>query len=137
MVLLIQIMTLYPKLFTFNLLDYNISKGIDFVVDINGTPKYIELKGTLNKKINQPFRYIDRFICYDKNLKADDIVYDIEDFDTKLTVNRTDQFASFDDQFKNISYKSYQLIPSSSQIKSVEIIVLKEILTNILHAKTQ
>lgn len=90
MILLIQIMTLYPKLFTFNLLDYNTSKGIDFVVDINGTPKYIELKGTLNKKINHPFRYIDRFICYDTNLKADDIVNDIEDFDTKLTVNRTD-----------------------------------------------
>lgn len=106
-------------------------------MDINGTPKYIELKGTLNKKINHPFRYIDRFICYDKNLKADDIVNDIEDFDAKLTVNRTDQFASFDDQFKNISYKSYQLIPSSSQIKSVEIIALKEILTNILHAKIQ
>ena len=70
MILLTQIMTLYPKLFTFNLLDYNTSKGIDFVVDINGTPKYIELKGTLNKKINHPFRYIDRFVCYDINLKG-------------------------------------------------------------------
>lgn len=137
MILLIQIMTLYPKLFTFNLLDYNTSKGIDFVVDINGTPKYIELKGTLNKKINHPFRYIDRFICYDINLKADDIVNDIEDFDTKLTINRDDKFASFDNQFKNNIYKSYQLIPSSSQIKSMEIIVLKEILINILHAKIQ
>ena len=116
---------------------YNTSKRIDFVVDINGTPKYIELKGTLNKKINHPFRYIDRFICYDINLKADDIVNDIEDFDTKLTINRDDKFASFDNQFKNNIYKSYQLIPSSSQIKSMEIIVLKEILINILHAKIQ
>ena len=31
----------------------------------------------------------------------------------------------------------YQLMPSSSQIKSMEIIVLKEILINILHAKIQ
>ena len=137
MILLTQIMTLYPKLFTFNLLDYNTSKGIDFVVDINGTPKYIELKGTLNKKINHPFRYIDRFVCYDINLKANDIVNDIEDFDTQLIINRNDQFASYDEQFKNTSYKSYQLIPSSSQIKSMEIIVLKEILTDILQAKIQ
>lgn len=137
MILLIQIMTLYPKLFTFNLLDYNTSKGIDFVVDINGTPKYIELKGTLNKKINHPFRYIDRFICYDINLKPDDIVNDIEDFDTILTINKNDHFASYDEQFKNNLYKSYQLIPSSSQIKSMEIIVLKEVLTNILQAKIQ
>lgn len=137
MILLIQIMTLYPKLFTFNLLDYNTSKGIDFVVDINGTPKYIELKGSLNKKINHPFRYIDRFICYDINLKTDDIVNDIEDFDTKLMVNKNDHFASYDEQFKNNLYKSYQLIPSSSQIKSIEIIVLKDILTNILQAKIQ
>ena len=137
MILLTQIMTLYPKLFTFNLLDYNTSKGIDFVVDINGTPKYIELKGTLNKKINHPFRYIDRFVCYDINLKTNDIVNDIEDFDTQLIINRNDQFASYDEQFKNTSYKSYQLIPSSSQIKSMEIIVLKEILTDILQAKIQ
>ena len=52
-------------------------------------------------------------------------------------INRNDQFASYDEQFKNTSYKSYQLIPSSSQIKSMEIIVLKEILTDILQAKIQ
>ena len=59
------------------------------------------------------------------------------DFDTQLIINRNDQFASYDEQFKNTSYKSYQLIPSSSQIKSMEIIVLKEILTDILQAKIQ
>ena len=82
-------------------------------------------------------QYIDRFVCYDINLKANDIVNDIEDFDTQLIINRNDQFASYDEQFKNTSYKSYQLIPSSSQIKSMEIIVLKEILTDILQAKIQ
>lgn len=134
LILLIQLMTLYPKLFSFKLLDYNTNKGIDFVVDVNGTPKYIELKGTLSKKINHPFKYIDRFLCYDIDLKVDDIVSDMEDFETKFTINYNDFFASYDDDFKNLPYKSYQLIPNSSQIKSMEIISLKEILTQILRA---
>ena len=36
MVLLVHIMAKYPSLFTFKLLDYNTTKVIDFVVEVNG-----------------------------------------------------------------------------------------------------
>lgn len=134
MVLLINIMAQYPSLFTFRLLDYNTTKGIDFVVEVNGEAKYIELKGTLGKKMNHPFRCIDKFICYDTELEVDDVVTDIEDFETKLFINKQDSFASYDEQFKNRNYKSYRLRPNSAQIKDMEIICLKEILIDIIGA---
>lgn len=134
MVLLVNIMAQYPSLFTFKLLDYNTTKGIDFVVEVNGEAKYIELKGTLGKKINHPFRCIDKFICYKTELEVDDVVTDIEDFETKLFINRQDTFSSYDEQYKNKVYKSYRLRPNSAQIKDMEIICLKEILTDIIGA---
>ncbi len=134
MVLLINLMAQYPSLFTFKLLDYNTTKGIDFVVEVNGEAKYIELKGTLGKKMNHPFRCIDKFICYDTELAVDDVVTDIEDFTTKVFINKEDKFASYDDQFKNKIYKSYRLRPNSAQIKDMEIICLKEILLELIGA---
>lgn len=135
MVLLINVMAQYPSLFTFKLLDYNTTKGIDFVVEVNGEAKYIELKGTLGKKMNHPFRCIDKFICYQTELEVDDVVTDIEDFETKLFINKQDKFSSYDEQYKNKVYKSYRLRPNSAQIKDMEIICLKEILTDIIGAK--
>lgn len=134
MVLLINIMARYPSLFTFKLMDYNTTKGIDFVVEVNGEAKYIELKGTLGKKINHPFRCIDKFICYDTELQMDDVVTDIEDFETRLFINKQDKFSSYDNSYKNQEYKSYRLRPSSAQIKDMEIICLKDILIEIIGA---
>lgn len=65
LILLTQLITLYPHLFKFKLLDYDTTKGIDFVVDFQASPKYIELKGTMHRFVNHPFRYIYKFICYD------------------------------------------------------------------------
>lgn len=137
MVLLINIMAHYPSLFTFKLLDYNTTKGIDFVVDVNGEARYIELKGTLGKRMNHPFRCIDKFICYETALQEDDPVIDMEDFETKLFINKHDKFASYDDRYRNKQYQSYRLRPSSSQIKDMEIICLKKILTEIIGAKIE
>lgn len=134
MVLLVNIMAYYPSLFTFKLLDYNTTKGIDFVVEVNGEARYIELKGTLGKKINHPFRCIDKFICYDTELKTDDIVTDLEEFETKLEVNKQDVFESYDVEFKDKQYRSYRLRPISARIKDMEVICLKEILSDILGA---
>lgn len=134
MVLLINIMANYPTLFPFKLLDYNTTKGIDFVVEVNGEAKYIELKGTLGKKMNHPFKCIDKFICYETELEMDDVVTDIEDYETKLFINKDDKFASYDEEFRNKQYKSYRLRPSSAQIKDMEIICLKDILCDIIGA---
>jgi hypothetical protein len=127
-------MTIYPKLFNFKILDYDTTKGIDFVVEHQNNPKYIELKGTLNKKVNHPFRYVYKFICYDLNFYENDVVMDLEDFSVALKVNKNDSFQSFDADFKGETYRSYQLIPDSASIQSMEIIRLKTFLIDIIGA---
>ena len=62
-------------------------------------------------------------------------ITDIEEFETKLFINKEDKFASYDEEFKDKTYKSYRLRPNSAKIKDMEIICLKEILESIIGAK--
>jgi len=132
-VVLLTIMEHYPDLFKFSLLDYNTTKGIDFVVDVMGSPKYIELKGTLTKKINHPFRLIYKFICYDLDVAKNEIVEDIEPFKTTLKINKNDNFESNNEEFNLKPYTSFCLQPEgTATIQSMEIINLKTFLVEVL-----
>ncbi|MBQ9814516.1 MAG: ATP-binding protein [Lachnospiraceae bacterium] len=131
--LLVEVIENYPNLFPFQILDYNTTKGIDFVIDHNGSPKYIELKGMLTKKINHPFRYLYKFICYDIDVKKNETVEDLE-FKTTLVVNNNDSFDSPDINYKGKKYTSYVLQPATATIQSMEIIKLKTFLTEVLGA---
>ena len=135
MVLLIRILSLYPELFPFKILDYDTTKGIDFVVEENFNPKYIELKGTLNKKVNHPFKLISKFIAYDINLPNDDVIGDIENNRAQLKIIKNDIFKSPNEKFNNIKYTGYKLEPETASINSIEIINLKSILSEILKAR--
>jgi hypothetical protein len=135
LILLIQLITHYPNLFPFKLLDYNTTKGIDFVVQKSGNPFYIELKGTMQSKVNHSFRHIYKFICYDIDPKDGDILSDIEDLKVGLKINRDDRFQSLDDSFKDRKFTSYQLQPISSVIQGMEVLVLKKVLEEIIQAK--
>lgn len=134
LILLIQVLALYPKLFPFKLIDYNTTKGIDFVVKKSEYPAYIELKGSMQNKINHSFRHIYKFICYDIDLKNEDELTDIEYLKVEMRVNKNDKFESFDDIYKGKKFTSYQLYPVSSVIQSMEVIVLKKILEEVIGA---
>ena len=134
-VVLMTILTRYPDLFKFKLLDYNTTKGIDFVVDHLNCPKYIELKGTLTKKINHPFRLIYKFICYDLDVSKNEIVEDMEPFSTTLKVMKKCKFESGDDNFNGKEFTGYMLEPEgTTTIQSMEIICLKSFLVEVLGA---
>jgi len=136
LVLLVQLITLYPNFLNFNIRDYDTYKGIDFVVEDNyGNPKYIELKGTFYNKINHPFEYTYKFICYELKIKPNEYVYDIEGVKAKLENNSNDKFKSNDDNFNGKIYESFKLNPDSAAYQSMEIIELKSFLTTILDAK--
>ena len=136
-VVLYTLMDQYPDLFKFNFMDYNTTKGIDFVVDENGSPKYIELKGTFTKKINHPYRYIYKFICYDIDVYNNDIVEDMEDIKASLIEQKCDCFESNDEQFNSRKYTSYVLQPSTATIQSMEVICLKSFLQQVIGATIQ
>jgi hypothetical protein len=129
-------MALYPQLFPFKLLDYNTTKGIDFIVEKSANPYYIELKGTMRNKVNHSFRHIYKFICYDIDLRQGDVLSDVEDLKVGLTINKDDHFESLDDTFKGKKFTSYQLHPVSAAIQSMEVIVLKKILQEIIGIDT-
>ncbi len=133
-VVLLTLMEHYPDLFTFKILDYNTTKGIDFVVDYLGTPKYIELKGSLTKKINHPFKLVYKFICYEIDVNKNEIIEDIDTVKATLRVNQSDDFISPNFEFNKIKYTSYVLQPETARAESMEIIQLKTILTEILKA---
>ena len=135
MIVLLSLINRYPDLFMFQLLDYNTNKGIDFVVDYLGTPKYIELKGTLTKKINHPFRYIYKFICYDVDVKNNEIVEDVEEFKTSLRVMRDAKFESNNEEYNNKKYTAIDLMPQGTAIiQNMEVICLKRLLSEVLGA---
>lgn len=137
-VVLMTILNKYPDLFKFRLLDYNTTRGIDFVVDHLNSPKYIELKGTLTKKINHPFKLIYKFICYDLDVLKNEIVEDMEPTSTTLKVMKNCKFESGDDRFDGLEYTGYVLVPEgTTTIQSMEIIRLKTFLEEVLEAKVE
>jgi hypothetical protein len=134
LIVLINVLSQYPDLFSFKLMDYNTTKGIDFVVEKSSSPRYIELKGTFQKKVNHSFRNVFKFICYDIDMDNNETVEDIEPLTAKLRINKNDRFQSMDQNFHDKTYVSYQLIPDSAQIQSMEIIVLKDLLKGVVGA---
>ncbi len=134
MVLLAQLIAHYPSFFDFNFLDYNTSDGIDFVVEHQNAPKYVELKGTMKKYINHPFRHIHKFVCYECGLLANDTASDIEDFVANMKINATDTFSSFDPNFRGKPYKSFNLVPSTAAVTSMEVLELKSLLSSVVGA---
>lgn len=132
LIVLIELLTHYPNLFPFEIRDYNTTKGIDFVVEKSFNPKYIELKGTFQKKVNHSFRNIYKFICYDLDMIHGDTVKDVEDLAVRLEVNANDQFESPNDNFRGKKFTSYQLQPLTSVIQSMEVIVLNKFLSEVI-----
>jgi hypothetical protein len=135
LMLMANLIVHYPALFSFNLLDYNTHEGIDFVVKKGTYPAYIELKGTMRGDVNHSFRNIWKFICYDIDLKDGDYLTDVEDLRVTLKVNKNDKYESTDRRFKGKKFTSYQLMPVSSVIQSMEIIVLRKLLEELMGAR--
>ncbi len=89
----------------------------------------------LQKSINHPFRHIFKFICYELGVTENDQIEDIEEFKAKLVKNADDVFETFDSNYKQKTYTSYILQPTSATISSMEIVELKSLLIQVLGAK--
>ncbi len=132
-VVFLTVMQKYPDLFKFKLLDYNTTKGIDFVVDYLGTPKYIELKGSLLKSVNHPFRLMHKFICYDIDVSNNEIAEDMEQLKARLNIMKNVNYESNDDRFNRRKYTAYVLEPEqTTAFSSIEIIQLKSFLKEVV-----
>lgn len=133
MTVLTAITIKYPDLFKFKVLDYNTTKGIDYVIEEKGSPGYIELKGTLNDKMNHSLRLIRKIICFDVDVKDGGIIKDDEGLQAELKIIKNAKFDSNDIDFKGKNYTYYKLESLSPAItSSIEVIVLKKLLKEVI-----
>lgn len=134
MILLVQLIDKYPDLFDFDLLDYDTSDGIDFVVYHKNEPKYIELKGSLKCNINHSFDVVSKFICYTISKEVEDkcLVSDIEDNVANFLVYKNDKFHSRNHLYDGKPYTGYKIDPATAHQDSMQVIALDKVITEIL-----
>lgn len=96
--LFVQISTLQPDAFPFQVVDYDTHEGIDVIAKGDSTTPiqsaklfYVEFKQTLQKEFNHSFENLHSVVCWDTALKQDDIVKDIGGSERKMRIALPEQ----------------------------------------------
>ena len=82
-----------PKLFPFQVIDYDTHDGIDVIAKgDSSTPiasaklYYVEFKRTLGKGFNHSFENLHSVVCWETDIKHDDILQDINNEERKMQI---------------------------------------------------
>jgi hypothetical protein len=128
--LLVQLETLKPDLFPFQIVDYDTHSGIDVVAKMrDATPVsgsalyYVELKYFLERTMNHCFENIRYIVCWDTEVKNGDKVADLNGEERILHVVTPDPNAG--------GYKGYFLRRNFKH--EIEVFVLKDYLSEKLN----
>lgn len=96
--LTIQLTTVKPELFPFQILDYDTHAGIDVIVKGDHTTPihqsklyYVEFKHFLQNNFNHSFVNLHSIICWDTDIKHGDIVEDINKEKRKMVISSATQ----------------------------------------------
>jgi hypothetical protein len=92
--LVVQLSLLEPGLFPFEIIDYDTHSGIDVIVKgDHSTPLnqsklfYVEFKHVLGQQFNHSFENLHSIVCWDTQIKHDDIVIDINKEERKMIIS--------------------------------------------------
>ena len=84
---------LEPSLFPFYIVDYDTHEGIDVIAKGDDTTPiassrlfYIEFKKTLGKSFNHSFENLHSVVCWDTDIKHDEIVKDVNNEERKMQI---------------------------------------------------
>ena len=123
--LLMQLVTLKPDMFPFEILDYNTHSGIDLIVKSDHTAAihqsklyYLELKYMLSSELNHSFRNLFCRVCWDTAIKHGDEITDI------TGENRVMQVVSPINKDNRTKY----FLDSPSHAHKIQVYVLKDFL---------
>ncbi len=123
--LVLQLSTIEPMLFPFQIVDYDTYSGIDVIVKgIGNTPIvnsklfYVEFKYFLTDKFNHSFENLHSIICWDIEIKHDEIVLDINKEERKLQIIAPDCGSDYTKYFLDNPRKAHK----------IEVFVLKDYL---------
>jgi hypothetical protein len=96
--LFLQLATLRPTLFPFHILDYDTHEGIDVIVKGDSTTPiqqaklfYVEFKHILTNDFNHSFANLHSIVCWDTQIKHDEIVSDINSENRKMQIIQPDK----------------------------------------------
>ncbi|HCS72496.1 MAG TPA: hypothetical protein DIW17_01290 [Clostridiales bacterium] len=91
--LVLQLLTIEPSIFPFQILDYDTHSGIDVVVKGDHTTPiqqsklyYVEFKHFLTSRFNHSFENLYSIVCWDTDIKHGDILGDINKEERKMTI---------------------------------------------------
>lgn len=91
--LVIQLLTVDSTIVPFQILDYDTHSGIDVIVKGDKTTPinqakifYVEFKFNLSQSFNHSFENLHSIICWDTDIKQDDIVVDVNKEERKMQI---------------------------------------------------
>ena len=123
--LIVQLMVVEPDLFPFTIVDYDTHEGIDVIAKANDkTPVqssklyYVEFKYLLGTGFNHSFENLHSIVCWDTQLKHNEIVRDVNKEERKLNI-----VARQDEN----DYTRY-FLDNPRKVHRIEIFVLKDYL---------
>ena len=125
--LFLQLKTIRPELFDFEVIDYDTSAGYDLLVtkdtalDLNqASMKFVEMKYELKRSFDHSFGKLWAIICWDCKLANDEEVRDIVGEKRNMKITSKDHSIAG-------SYKKYMLVSNTSP-HNIEVFVLKDYL---------
>lgn len=126
--LVMQLLILEPKIFEFEVVDYDTSFGYDLLVtkdtalDLHRAAlRFVELKNIMQREFSHSFDKLSSVICWDTRLANDDEVTDLRGNKRKLRI--TPPLKS-----ENSSCHTKFMLISDTADHNIEVIVLKEFL---------
>ncbi len=114
-----------PELFPFQIIDYDTHDGIDVIA--KGDKKtpissaklyYVEFKRTLKKSFNHSFENLHSVVCWETDIKHDDIVKDINNEERKMEIAAPENEDDYTTYFLTHPKKAHR----------IEVFVLKQYL---------
>ncbi|MBN1968094.1 MAG: ATP-binding protein [Candidatus Delongbacteria bacterium] len=121
--LYLQLSFLEPDLFPFEVIDYDTYEGIDVIVKSKSNNPieqsklfYVEFKHYLTKTFNHSFENLHSIICWDTEIKSDDVIEDINKEERKLVIVQPD---------KNSDYTKY-FLDNPTKAHKIEVFVMKD-----------
>lgn len=124
--IVLQLLTVNSDVFPFQIIDYDTHSGIDVIVKgdkrtpiQNSKLFYVEFKYYLTNSFNHSFQNLKCIICWDTEIKHDDIVIDINKEERKMQIIAKDD--------SNESYTKY-FLDNPRKADKIEVFVLKDYL---------
>jgi hypothetical protein len=123
--LIVQLSIIEPGLFPFEIVDYDTHAGIDVIVKGDHTTPinqsklyYVEFKYDFNTQFNHSFENLHSIICWDTQIKHNDIVSDINNEERKMSITAPQGAQDYTKYFLDNPNKAHK----------IEVLVLKDYL---------